>query len=63
MLSRENPPTLFRSFSAATFAALLLAGAPAQAQETCTGDNASANYIIGEAAGQAVAMHWTSGLV
>ncbi len=63
MLSRENAPTLFRSFSAATFAVLLLAGAPAQAQETCTGDNASANYITGEIGSEAVAMHWTSGLV
>ncbi|MGB3069968.1 MAG: DUF1566 domain-containing protein [Ottowia sp.] len=35
----------------------------AHAQETCTGPNVSANYIVGVVGGTASAMHWQSGLV
>ena len=43
---------------------LALCAAPLLAQASnCTGDNADAEYILGEAEGTASAMHWPTGLV
>ena len=43
---------------------LALCTAPLLAQASnCTGDNADAEYILGEAEGTASAMHWPTGLV
>ena len=45
-------------------ALLALCTAPLLAQASnCTGDNADAEYILGEAEGTASAMHWPTGLV
>lgn len=50
---------------AAAMIATLAWAAPmwARAQETCSGANISANYIVGNAGGSASAMHWQTGLV